>query len=471
MKQLRWVVIGLVWLELLGGAQALAGEPIALGTRRELFVDRFLIGETKGDLRLELQRPVPKEVVLVTDAPWEGNTCAYFTVFQDGDLYRMYYRGSHWDERRRRSTHREVTCYAESRDGIHWTKPKLGLFEFGGSKANNIVWDGIGTHNFVVFKDANPDAPADARYKAIAFGRRRGQRGLYVFKSPDGIHWSLIVDRPVITKGTFDSQNVAFWDPVAGLYREYHRTSYMGRRWIMTGTSRDFVHWTEPRLIETPGAPLEHLYTNAVMFYPRAPHILIGFPTRFLPEEGSSTEPTFMSSRDGMVFHRWLEPVIPRDAPEDRSGNRSNYMAWGLVQLPGDERHYSVYATEAYYRGPSSRLRRFEYRVDGFVAAEAGRRGGTLVTRLFTHGGEVLRVNFKTRRDGYVRVGLVDANGRPVAGFALSECEPLRGDEIDGVVRWRRGADVSSTAGKPLRLVFDLRNAQVFSFRFAPSSD
>jgi len=62
----------------------------------------------------------------------------------------------YFDEATRQPTHREVTCYAESDDGIHWIKPNLGLYEFHGSKNNNIVWDGIGTHCFVVFKDENP---------------------------------------------------------------------------------------------------------------------------------------------------------------------------------------------------------------------------------------------------------------------------------------------------------------------------
>ena len=86
----------------------------------------------------------------------------------------MYYRGAHFDEKAKQSTHREVTCYAESRDGIHWEKPKLGLFEFNGSNENNIVWDGelADTHNFTVFKDANPNCSADARYKALAGPRK-----------------------------------------------------------------------------------------------------------------------------------------------------------------------------------------------------------------------------------------------------------------------------------------------------------
>ena len=32
--------------------------------------------------------------------------------------------------------------YAESEDGIHWEKPKLGIIDVGGSKQNNVVFDG-----------------------------------------------------------------------------------------------------------------------------------------------------------------------------------------------------------------------------------------------------------------------------------------------------------------------------------------
>lgn len=160
-------------------SSALAEEqPIKIGSRLELFVDRYLIDEISGDAELCLQKPAPKEVALVTDKPWEGNTCAYYTVFQDGDRYRMYYRGSHYDVKNRKRAHREVACYAESNDGVHWTKPSLGIIEFEGSKENNIVWNGVATHNFTPFKDANPNCPSEAKYKA--FSSSKG--GLYAFQ-------------------------------------------------------------------------------------------------------------------------------------------------------------------------------------------------------------------------------------------------------------------------------------------------
>ena len=196
-------------------AQAIAAAPLQLGkygNARELFADGYLISEISGDLKQHLHRPEPKEVVLTTDTPWEGNTCAYYTIFRDGNLFRMYFRGSHYDHKTKKPGHREVTCYAESKDGIKWTKPNLGLFSFNGSKENNIVWDGIGTHCFVAFKDTNPDCPAEARYKGIAAAYAPEHKmGLYVFQSPDGIRWKQIRKDPVVTQfhWAYDSQNIA----------------------------------------------------------------------------------------------------------------------------------------------------------------------------------------------------------------------------------------------------------------------
>jgi hypothetical protein len=350
---------------------------------------------------------------------------------------------------------------------VQWTRPELGLFDFNGSRRNNIVWDGLGTHCFTPFKDRNPNCPEHARFKAIAAGYEPAKNGLYAFQSPDGIHWSLIRDEPVITKGAFDSQNLAFWDEFRGQYLDFHRTFHEGVRDIFTCRSDDFVTWTEPQLLQYTGAPREHLYTNAILPYDRAPHLLLGFPTRFLPQEGERVEPTLMASRDGLNFRRWPEALIPPDAPQDRQGNRSNYLAWGLMQLPGKEGEYSVYATEAYYTGPNSRLRRFTFRVDGFVALQAA-QAGQLVTKPVQFAGRSLTVNHQTAPGGTLRVELRDPEGRPCEGFALRDCEPLPGDSLAAAVRWRSGKDLAALAGKPVRICFELSDAKVFSYRFAP---
>ncbi|MCZ6795650.1 MAG: hypothetical protein O7J95_18755, partial [Planctomycetota bacterium] len=67
---------------------------------------------------------------------------------------------------------------------------------------------------------------------------------------------------------------------------------------------------------------------------------------------------------------------------------------------------------------------------------------------------------------GRVRVELQDAGRRPYDGFSLADCTPLAGDAIEAPVAWKGGRDVSALAGKPLRLRFEIRDADVYSFRF-----
>ncbi len=432
--------------------------PVEIGNRLELFIDDFMVGSLAGLAKRKLHAPTPQEVVFTYDQPWEGNTSAYVTVFQDRDLYRMYYRGSH-HEGKKNPKHAETTGYAESKDGIHWTRPKLDLFEFEGSKANNIVWMGPGAHNFTPFLDANPKAAADARYKAFA----RSGKGLIALKSADGVRWTRMQESPVITKGAFDSQNLAFWDGQLGKYRDYHRIFRQGVRDIATCVSDDFLSWTEPVAIEITGAPKEHLYTNAIQPYDRAPHLLIGFPTRFVPK-GEQTEPTLMVSRDGLNFQRWQQPVIPATAPKDRDGNRSNYMAWGMLNLPGKEKEISVFGTEAYYAGPAGRLRRFTYRIDGFVSVHAPAGGGEVVTRPIRFKGNDLVINYAAGKEGSLAVEFLDENGKALPGFSLADGKVLQGDEIAQKVHFAE--KVGSLAGRVVQIRFVLKDADLFSFRF-----
>jgi hypothetical protein len=166
------------------GSSAVADAPIDVGSRRELFVDDLLIEGLEGKAALRLHHPQPQEVAIVHDAPWEGSGSGYHSVFQDGDKYRMYYKAWHLavsPGKVKTDTHPLFCCYAESSDGIRWTKPDLGLHDFGGSKANNIVIasETVGKAQLdaghpAVFEDENPEASADARYKAIVPARPGG---------------------------------------------------------------------------------------------------------------------------------------------------------------------------------------------------------------------------------------------------------------------------------------------------------
>lgn len=152
-----------------GATQAASKTPIDIGSRRELFVEEGIIDRLSGKAELRLHHPVPQAVVLEHAEPWEGSGSGYHSIFQDGDRYRMYYAAGQLDVTAsgvNAGTHGLFCCYAESDDGIHWKKPVLGLHEFQGSKANNIVMvrQQVGDYTSdpgepAIFKDENPDAP------------------------------------------------------------------------------------------------------------------------------------------------------------------------------------------------------------------------------------------------------------------------------------------------------------------------
>src|SRR6202012_4523868 len=89
-------------------------------------------------------------------------------------------------------------------------------------------------------------------------------------------------DGPIITDGAFDSQNLAFWDAVRGEYRAYWRIFSGGFRAIRTATSKDFLHWGNQAELSYEDSPAGRLYTSQVRPSSRAPHLLIGFPTRYI---------------------------------------------------------------------------------------------------------------------------------------------------------------------------------------------
>lgn len=457
--------------------------PIAIGGRRELFIDRHLIARLGGDTRFQVHRPKAREVVLRTNRPWEGNTSAYFSVLHDGRLYRLYYRGSGHILKTSRPLsyyrsrpfpplaprHPEYACYAESVDGVRWRRPNVGIFAFRGDKRNNIVWMGRGAHNFTPFIDTRLGPASNQRFKALI--RRQGRRGLFMAVSSDGRRWRWLDDKPRILRGSFDSQNVAFWQRSAKLYREYHRAYSNRVRAIMTTTSRDGQRWEAPQelsysrdakgpaifLSREPGRPADdrqQLYTNAITPYFRAPHILLGLPSEVLPKQNTRTIPRLISSRDGHHFTLWSAMLIPPRGK--RSGNRANFAALGIVPS-NDPREVAIYATEGYVLESAVTLRRFTFRADGFVSLRA--RKGSALTRELTYTGSKLELNYRCLKPrGSVVVEIIGAKGD------VLRSQKLRGDKIVGDVRFRKS--LAGGAGAPIRLRFVLRDAEIFAFRF-----
>jgi len=442
---------------------------LKIGSRVELFVDDYLVESMEG-VTLRLHHPIPREIAIHFDEPWVSQRTSaspqnkfggFVTVFQDGDRFRMYYSTDGGSP--------NVACYAESEDGIHWTKPLLGLVEFEGSRKNNIVVSGPGAVVFAPFKDANPAAPPDQRYKAFLGGQSR----LFGLASPDGIHWKKIREEAILTKGPFDSLNLAFWDAMQKQYVCYLREFVGGVRHIRRGTSEDFLGWTAARTIDLGGAPKEHLYTNATTTYFRAPHIYMAFPMRFVPSRNAVkynfdtsgvSDGVFMTSRDGVHWNRrFMEAFIRPGLDQDNWTHRNLITAWGI--LPTGEDELSLYYTE-HYRHATARLRRASLRLDGFVSAGAPYRGGELLTKPLVFEGKELVLNYSTSAAGSIRVEVLDTGGKPVNGHTLDDCPEIYGDQIERTVAWKGGADVGQLAGKPVRLRFVIKDADLYSIRF-----
>ena len=474
-------------------------DAINIGSRLELLLDEHLIERLSGGATQRLCRPEAREASLVCDRPWEGNACAYVTVFRDGDEYRMYYKG--WNlELDGRHTRPLRICLAVSRDGKNWTRPNVGRFEVEGARANNVVFLGEGetlkgNHGFAPFKDPNPACRPEARYKALG-ASEHCKGGLFAMACADGLNWTLMQEEPVITLGKFDSQNVGFWDAVRGEYRAYTRDFDGKIRGIRTATSQDFIHWTTPEWLSYPGAAVEQLYTNQIIPYPRAPHIFVGFPTRYtdrgwnatteaLPEPearrlraktnpryGSAvTDGLFMSSRDGKTFKRWGEAFV---RPGLRTAGNwvygDNYQCWGVVEtagdLPGAPPELSFYITEGYWRGTACTIRRYALRMDGFVAVNAPATGGELLTRPMIFDGGRLMLNMSTSGGGCVRIEIQDAGGRAIPGFALEDGIEMVGDAVEYVALWRNPSALAALAGRPVRLRFVMKDADLYAVRF-----
>lgn len=472
-----------------------------IGDRRELFVDDLLLDTARTTAREMMHRPVRREMVFTNDNPWEANGWVYYTVFQDGDIFRMYYHCMPMFNREetKHDPYFFHVCYAESRDGIHWSKPDLGICEFEGSTHNNIIVKTETMDAFHVFIDKNPACPKTERYKAVYTKLDHTDKPgdqLWCMISADGIHfkegWLLTLD------GMFDSHNTAFFDENIGLYVCYYRNLYKDKdghhiRDIRRMTSPDFRSWTPDAPLSYTRSPYDfHMYTNGIQPYFRAPHLYVALPARYTDREKkwtpnydrlcgaesrkwrmqfekrfglAVTDGILMTSRDGREFRRFNESFL-RPGPESarRWVYGDGYAAYGMLatpnSLPDEDKELSIFAITGAWSGPVQ-LWRHTIRMDGFVSRSAGYEGGTVVTKPLTFTGNALSINFSTSASGAVRIRIEDENAVPIKGYDSGE---LFGDATDREVDFE--APLSALSGKSVRLVFELCDADIYSFQF-----
>jgi hypothetical protein len=475
-----------------------ADAPIVLDATRQLFLDDYLIAARENVTRQI--HPVAKYAgnpVLRATEPWENEvTILYGSILREEGPYRAWYYTA------------GNVGYAESDDGIRWTKPRLGIVEIDGQDTNLVIrrggaegQPGAIPHFYEIFGVMRDDREADAarRYKMgfLSIDREyrgphadpfhRGQRrGLGVAASPDGIRWKLIDNWS--TDAICDGATHWMLDPARGKYVVYGRTKHVaeglreawgdndwvGRyfwgRSVARVESDDFLHWdiTEPAKApvvmtadadDPPGTeiygmhvfPYESVYVGLVQVFHNQPE------TCYLDVQ-------LAVSRDGMHFtrvgdRRAFIPVGPVG-----SWDRFNNSLANNPPIPVGDRLRFYYGGRTYrhspYQGkdkgrPGGAIGFGTVPRDRFVSLEASFDGGQIVTKPLALSGQTLHLNVKSDF-GQILVEVLDADGR-----TLARSKPIQQDALDIPVEWQEGSlEQTST---PVVLRITLENALLFA--------
>jgi hypothetical protein len=471
-----------------------------VGDHKQLFIDHRFIAASEN---VALNMNPAQKLGMVLDSSkerWEKGPGGYFRVIEDGGKFKMYY-GAFVE-----SGH--GLCYAESDDGLHWTKPALGVVEINGSKANNIIYadDAI---DATIMVDPN-DAPA-RRYKLFRSRVTSDpvRAGVYASYSSDGIHFT---EAGRVLPMWPETSLIADWDPRIGKYvvflRVFVRDNENQRRVGRLETDDLLKPWpyrpTTPLLsppspenipavlsVEARDDPYSDLYTNAACIYPYAQDVYLMFPSafrhfspsrqpwfRFQPgNDYGLIEVQMAVSRDGIRWDRPdRRPYFPMGLPDEwdrwltmmgvgmiRRGNALYQYYWSTGRT-----HDSGILRPEYDKllEPKGAIGAVRQRLDGFISADFAYTGGTLTTPPLVFSGTQLRLNIDTGGMGTAFVAIRDAQGKPIPGFTREECEEIGGNFLDTPVRWRGNGDLSSLRGRPIVLHIAARGTKLYAFQF-----
>lgn len=475
---------------------------------RQLFVDDFLIEHTT--LKRTFHQPEYSEnnPVIKPDKPWEikGPT-PWAGLFSGGvwydnrsSLFKMWYTGGFM----------KYTCYATSKDGMHWEKPNLDIVP-----GTNIVIDhtkgfhprpgnerrALDTNSVWMDYDVNATRRYKIFYTARSLEQPRNQTAkwhLHYCDSEDGIHWSApkalsghVGDHTNAHYNPFLNQwviGVRYLEPGILRYRAYveGRTPAEATRLANdTVPSTNVVPWlgadeydphnpnprsagVVPQLYQFDGIAYESVMlgffsiwqgpTNAdcaKLHIPKRNEIVLGY------------------SRDGFHYYRPDRRPFFHVVEKPHSWNWGNCQsASGACIVVGDKLYLYCSARSlshnraTYWDGENNAGLAF-LRRDGFASMDSDYEEGTLTTRPLQFRGNHLFVNTSVGQ-GELRVEVLDLSGGPIEPFTKSNCHPIAVDKTKQVVSWKGGSDLAQLAGRPVRFKFHLRLGELYSFWVSP---
>lgn len=453
--------------------------PIALTTEAQLFVDGHLIAKSSG-VAHKLHHPERHPAnPLLTRAEGERIILAYGSVFRDpgAGRYRMWYTNS------------TGIAYAESEDGIRFTRPPVGL-TIDGKRTNTLTRGHRGRSDTLTILE-NPDR-SDPRKKYLAYAfeyrypdkdgvREQRREGLYLSTSPNGIHWTERPDpvmysewrnaadqMPGSTAHLGDVHHIS-WDPKLGKFIGHIKITVGGGvRTRGMAESADGIHWSDPRQIMYADAGDrrgDQIYSMIAFPYES---VWLAFVGLFHKETDDRLDIQLAVSRDGRHWTRpYREPFFP-NGPEGS-------FDWGVLHMIANPPLLVDGKLRLYYGGIGSahgvRIPEVKkmgiglatLRPDGFVSLDAGAAPGEVTTRPLRLAGDRLWLNAAVAPGGEIRVALLKQDYSVAAEDSL----PVAGDSMRHEVRFNpAGALAAARQAHPyLRLRFRLKNASLYSFR------
>jgi hypothetical protein len=338
--------------------------------------------------------------------------------------------------------------------------------------------------------------------------------GVYAGFSADGVNFT---EAGRVLPFYTDNPSLVYWDGRIGKYIIYTRALALNvenqrriarietddplKPWPYTATDHDAMFSGPDNLrvvlaADAKDNPHSDIYYSAAIPYPWAQDAYFMFTSQFRHfspdrnpyirprEEGrwedfGLLEAQIAVSRDGIVWQRSSrEQYVP-------GGLADEWDRWYVVMGPGMGRRgnyiYQYYAATG--RTHDSVVVRPEYdevpgelggigavrqRLDGFISADVDHRGGWFVTPLLLFKGSRLRLNIDTGAMGTALVELRDADGQPIPGYTLQDCEEIVGNFIDQAVYWKGKTDVSALAGTPVSMHIELSRTKLYAFQFSP---
>lgn len=460
---------------------------------RELFIDDYRIAQTV-DVQRVINQGVKSKMLIQATEPWEGkDVYIYGTVLNNepaGTGYRMWYTAY--------SDATYFTCYATSKDGVNWVKPKLGLVDYKGSKENNICNKFGGT---LVYDPDDKDA--SRRYKLMTFNGTKEFFGYNVYFSPDGLHWTHY-EKPVLPYGdvsnvTYDKQKHLFIATTKQrmLVSNTSVTPNKNDRMVFVSVSTDFINWHAPgqpnslwslavegdpdddRVVISKGGMEANIYGMPVYPYQG---VYIGFPWMF--DIATYTKGAFAPYGDGVIqpqlavsrdLRHWSRPTRDPILPVGKAGAWDDGTLYTSSNMQVTDKEMIVYfgAMNLPHGGNAgnliqyARIAKATWRRDGFASLyNAGSDTGTVTTKTITFTGKQLKINTRLEQGGSLRVEILDKNGVPLAGYELSQAKQITKDQYAATAQWDNGADLSQLIGKEVKLRFHLLNGNLYSYWF-----